>query len=163
MYGLFYKTTFVEWLSFTNFEIMASKSKVCFFFEHKKFTLKNREALKFFIESLFRKEKRKLESLNYVFCTDKRLLEINRQFLQHNFYTDIITFDLSESKATKAEVYISIDRVKENATTLGSSFKNELHRVIFHGALHLCGFGDKTDKQVKQMRDKEDFYLSKYF
>lgn len=140
---------------------MASKSKVCFFYEHKKFTLKNRNVLKVFIESLFKKEKKKLGSINYIFCTDKRLLDINRQFLHHNFYTDIITFDLSESNITKAEVYISIDRVKENAITLGSSFKNELHRVIFHGALHLCGFGDKTPKQVKQIRDREDFYLSK--
>lgn len=117
--------------------------------------------MKSFIESLFKKEKRKLGSINYIFCTDKRLLEINQQFLQHDFYTDVISFDLSESNTIIAEVYISIDRVKENAMNLGSPFKRELYRVIFHGALHLCGFEDKTAKQVKQIREKEGFYISR--
>jgi probable rRNA maturation factor len=142
---------------------MASISKVCFFFEHNGFTLQSRTMLKHFIETLFKKEKRKLESINYIFVSDKRLLEINRQFLNHNYFTDIITFDLSEGSSTQAEVYISIDRVRDNAKQLGSSFKSELHRVIFHGALHLCGFGDKTDIEKKEMREKEDYYLVKYF
>jgi probable rRNA maturation factor len=139
---------------------MPSKSKVCFFFEHNKFTLKKRNALKTQIETLFKKEKRSLESINYVFCTDKALLKINQQFLHHNYYTDIITFDLSDSKDVKAEVYISIDRVKENAALLGASFKEELQRVIIHGALHLCGYGDKSKHEIKQIRKKEDYYLS---
>ncbi|HQX72742.1 MAG TPA: rRNA maturation RNase YbeY [Chitinophagaceae bacterium] len=142
---------------------MPSKSKVCFFYEYKKFSLENRGALKFFIESIFKKEKRPLSSINYIFCSDKRLLEINQQFLKHDYYTDIITFDLSDTNSIHAEVYISIERVKENAKSLGSSFKAELHRVIFHGALHLCGFRDKTKTEKEHMRQKEDVYLSRYF
>ena len=137
-------------------------TKVRFFIEHKKFSLEKRAELKAFIESLFKREKKKLSSINYIFCSDKRLLEINRQFLNHDFYTDIITFDLSESDSTQAEIYISVDRVKDNAKSLGTSFKSELHRVIFHGALHLCGYRDKTNKERKEMRVKESFYLSKY-
>lgn len=148
---------------FTNFENMRSKSKIFFFFEYRKFSLENRSDLKVFVESLIRKEKRKPGSINFIFCSDKKLLEINQQFLSRNYYTDILTFDLSETEVTQAEIYISIDRVKDNAKTWGSSFKSELHRVIFHGALHLCGYGDKTKKEKEQMKLKEDLYLSKYF
>ena len=91
------------------------------------------------------------------------ILEINRQFLKHDFYTDIITFDLSEGSSTMAEIYISIDRVKENASKMGVSFKSELHRVLFHGVLHLCGYKDKSARDIKIMREKEDFYLFQYF
>lgn len=142
---------------------MPTPSKVCFFFETKGFTLENRSALKTQIEALFRKEGMKLESLNYIFCSDKRLLEINRQYLQHDYYTDIITFDLSAGPATIGEIYISIDRVRDNAQTHETSFKSELHRVIFHGALHLCGYGDKKKEEAIEMRKREDFWLSWYF
>ena len=141
---------------------MPSKSKVYFFFEHKKFKLENRSGLKKFIETLFKKEKKQLGSLNYIFCSDKSLLEINQEFLNHNYYTDILSFDLSDSKLTEAEIYISIDRVKENARNLGISFKSELLRVIFHGALHLCGLGDKTSIEKKKIREKEDYYLNQW-
>ena len=103
-----------------------------------------------------------LQSINYIFCTDKAVLEINRQFLAHDFYTDIITFDLSDSNAIQAEIYISVDRVKDNATQLGVSFKSELHRIIFHGVLHLCGYKDKKRGEIEEMRSKEGFYLNKY-
>lgn len=138
-------------------------SKIFFFQEQKKLSLQNRKALKWFIEQIFRKEKKQLGSLNYIFVSDKRLLEINRQYLQHNYFTDIITFDLSEGPATIGEVYISIDRVKENAYQLGMSFKSEFHRVIFHGALHLCGYKDKTHSEKQKMRQKEDYYINQYF
>jgi len=141
---------------------MSSKSKVYFFFEHKKFSLKERSRLKRFIENLFKKEKKQLGAVNYIFCSDKRLLEINREFLNHDFYTDILSFDLSDSKLTEAEIYISIDRVKENARDLGVSFKSELLRVIFHGALHLCGFRDKTKAEKRKIREKENHYLQLY-
>ncbi|MGQ0737998.1 MAG: rRNA maturation RNase YbeY [Bacteroidota bacterium] len=142
---------------------MPSLSKVCFFFEQRDFSLKNRTSLKIFIESIFRKENKKLESLNYIFCSDKRLLKISRQYLRHDYYTDIITFDLSISFPIEGEVYISIDRVRDNTRTLGVSFKSELHRVIFHGALHLCGYSDKTKPEKKRMRKREDFCLLSYF
>jgi rRNA maturation RNase YbeY len=89
-------------------------------------------------------------------------MEINRQFLSHDFYTDIITFNLSESKVIQAEIYISTDRVKDNAFQLGVSLKSELCRVIFHGVLHLCGYKDKSKEQKVEMRGKEEFYLAGY-
>ena len=149
---------------FTNFEIMpsSSKSKVCFFFDGIKVPINNRTRLKKFIEDIFRAEKRKLIGLNYIFCTDKKLLEINRQFLKHDYYTDIITFDLSENSAIIGEIYISVERIKHNSRILKEYFSNELLRVIFHGALHLCNYKDKTTSQIKIMRAKETFYLEKY-
>ncbi|MBL7743491.1 MAG: rRNA maturation RNase YbeY [Chitinophagaceae bacterium] len=142
---------------------MTSKPKVCFFFEKKFSGLNNRTKLKTFIEYLFQREGRTLLNINYVFCSDKRLLEINRQYLNHDYYTDIITFDLSENESTEAEVYISIDRVKENAHQVGASILQELHRVMFHGALHLCGYSDRSMSEKSTMRAKEDKYLAKYF
>ena len=150
---------------FTNFENMPlyiSKSKVCFFFQGVKVSLAKRTQLKKYIQSVFKKEGKELQSINYIFCTDKAVLEINRQFLAHNFYTDIITFDLSELNTIQAEIYISVDRVKDNAAQLGVSFKSELHRVIFHGVLHLCGYKDKKRGEIEEMRSKEEFYLNKY-
>jgi probable rRNA maturation factor len=141
-----------------------SKPGVYFFFQHKKVALANRSDLKRFIITLFKKEKTELASLNYIFTTDKELLEINRQYLNHNTYTDIITFDLSnKAKPKQGEMYISYDRIKENAKTHSSTIKQEFHRVIFHGALHLCGYRDKTAVDKKKMREKEGYYLNKYF
>jgi len=135
-----------------------------FFFLEQNISLANRKALKEFIEALFIKEKKKLAALTYIFCSDEYLLQINRSHLNHNYYTDIITFDLSESSKTiTGEIYISTDRVRENAADLGVSIKEELHRVIFHGALHLCGYKDKTLRDAKQMRLAEDKYLAAYF
>ncbi len=141
-----------------------SKPGVYFFFQHKKVALTNRSDLKRFIISLFKKEKTKLASINYIFTTDKELLNINKQYLKHDTYTDIVTFDLSDkAKPKQAEIYISYDRVKENAQTHSSTISKEFHRVIFHGALHLCGYNDKTPADKKKMREKEDYYLDKYF
>ena len=150
---------------FTNFEKMSftsSKSKIFFFFDGVKFNLIKRAKLKKYIQSIFKTEGKKIKSINYIFCTDKILLEINRQFLTHDFYTDIITFDLSETDVIQAEIYISIDRVNDNALQLGVSFKSELHRVIFHGVLHLCGYKDTNKTEKNKMRGKEEFYLKKY-
>ncbi|MBM3416860.1 MAG: rRNA maturation RNase YbeY [Bacteroidetes bacterium] len=141
---------------------MASLSKVCFFFERSNFSLGSRRRLKSFIESIFKREGKELGVLNFIFCSDNKLLAINRQFLHHNFYTDIITFDLSESEQIQAEVYISIDRVRENAKNMGVSFKSEIHRVIFHGVLHLCGYKDKTKEEKKKMSNKEYLFLNQY-
>lgn len=135
------------------------------FFEHKSVRfLKNRKNLKKFLSILFVDELKCLNNLNIVFCDDEYLLSINKEFLQHDYYTDIITFDLSSDGNTiEAELYISIDRIIDNASILSSSKSTELHRVIFHGCLHLCGYGDKTESEVVLMRNKEDFYLDKYF
>jgi rRNA maturation RNase YbeY len=127
-------------------------------------SLKNRQPLKAFLQSLFKKEGVKMDSLQYIFCSDKYLLEINKQYLKHDYYTDIITFNLSDKPIpVNGEIYISIDRVKDNAQNFNTSFKQELHRVIFHGALHLCGYKDKTAKEEELMREKEDHYIRLYF
>jgi rRNA maturation RNase YbeY len=127
-------------------------------------SLKDRQILKAFLRSLFKKEGTKLDSLRYIFCSDKYLLEINRQYLNHDDYTDIITFNLSDSPVpVNGEIYISVDRVKDNARQFNTSFRQELHRVIFHGALHLCGYKDKSSKDEKLMREKENQYLALYF
>lgn len=140
----------------------ATKPAIYFFFETP-VTLKNRTEIKKLLLSVFKKERVKLASLNYIFCTDKRLLKINQDFLKHDYYTDIITFELNpKGQPIEGEIYISIDRVKENALSMKTSTKQELLRVIFHGALHLCGYKDKTASEIKQIRHKEEFYLSAF-
>ncbi|MEP7163099.1 MAG: rRNA maturation RNase YbeY [Ferruginibacter sp.] len=136
---------------------------VNFYFE-KPATLKERNRLKTFIASIFKKEKKDANTISYIFCSDVYLLNINRQFLKHDYYTDIITFNLTNSSAdpTIAEIYISIDRVKDNARIQGVHIRQELHRVIIHGVLHLCGFKDKSALQKKIMRSQEDNYLRSY-
>lgn len=112
---------------------------------------------------MFAIEGKSLSEITYVFCSDEYLLELNKSFLEHDYYTDIITFDLSEENdRVVGEVYISVDRVRDNAGQIGVSFNTELLRVVFHGALHLCGYKDKrpTDKVV--MTAAEDKYLALY-
>ncbi len=128
-----------------------------------KVTLANRVALKSFIEKRVKKEGFSIETLTYVFCSDKYLLKMNKDFLSHNYYTDIISFDLSETPGNLiGEVYISVDRVKDNAKTHGTTLKEELHRVIFHGALHFCGYKDKKPADTIKMRQMEDRWLAAY-
>jgi probable rRNA maturation factor len=141
----------------------SSSPEINFFTENISITLRNRTKLKQFISSLFKKESKNLQTLNYVFCSDEHLLSINRQYLNHDYYTDIITFDLSENKnSIIGDIYISYDRIKDNAKTQNTTIKEELHRVIFHGALHLCGYKDKTKNDIKLMREKEETYLTLY-
>ena len=124
--------------------------------------LKQRRRLKLLIHQLFINEGKSIQSLNIIFCSDEYLLEINNKHLQHNYYTDIITFDLSDPTSTQitGELYISVNRVKDNSFSHHTKFSTELLRVIFHGALHLCGFKDKKTKDIKVMRQKEDEYLN---
>lgn len=142
----------------------SKKAKVFFFTNDVSTNIWNRKRLKIFIEGIFKKEGKKLESIIYIFCTDSYLLKINRDFLNHDFYTDIITFNLSEREnPIVANVFISIDRVRYNAKSLGTTINEEIHRVIFHGALHLCGYNDKSSTQLKKMRERENHYIKKYF
>lgn len=127
--------------------------------------LKDKIKLSAFLEALVHQhlEGIKKISLNYIFCSDEHLLGINQQFLQHDTFTDIITFDLSESELEiVGEIYISVDRIKENAATFKTDFTQELHRVIFHGCLHLCGFTDKRHADKLEMTKQEDACLSAY-
>lgn len=137
--------------------------KVSFQYADRKLNLAQKTTVQGFVETLFKKEKTKLAQVQYVFCSDAFLLNINRDFLQHDNYTDIITFGLSEpGEPVVAEIYISTDRVKENAAQLGHSFREEMLRVIFHGALHLCGYKDKKKAEIALMREKENFYLASF-
>jgi len=138
--------------------------KIHFYFIERQPTIRQRKRLKVFIEELFYLEGKRLVTLSYVFCSDGYLLEMNKKFLKHDFYTDVITFDLGSSKTEiEGEIYLSIDRIKENARAEAVSFENELHRVIFHGALHLCGYKDKKPSEIALMRKKEGKYLGLYF
>jgi rRNA maturation RNase YbeY len=137
--------------------------RIRFFFEGASPNINNRRKLKSFITSIFIREKKELEVINFIFTNDKTIHRINKKYLGHNFLTDIITFELSGKGAPViAEIYISCDRVKENATIHKTRFNEELHRVVFHGILHLCGYRDKTSRQKRIMRAKESDYLSKY-
>ena len=141
---------------------MTISPTIRFHFE-KKIGLKNRQTVKATLIALFKREKKTLADLNYIFVSDDRLLEINRQFLKHDDYTDIITFPLSDpGQPISGEIYISVDRVRENARDFGVLVQTELLRVIFHGALHLCGYGDKTPTQERKMRQLEEKQLSFY-
>ena len=140
-----------------------SGKNIYFFFNGVKLSLRNRRKLKEFLVSIFRWEKVKLHSLNFVFSTDKAVRSINKEFLNHDYFTDIITFCLSEKgQPVVADIYISVDRIRDNALLEKETFQRELHRVVFHGALHLCGYGDKSGEEIKRMRKREDHYLGRY-
>ena len=139
------------------------RSGIYFFKSKVHFRFSKKTAITQWIRSNIRKVHKKPGSINFVFCSDDFLLEMNKKYLKHNYYTDIITFDYSEKNIVNGEVYISIDRVKENAGLMEVSFQNELCRVVIHGVLHLLGFSDKTSSQKKQIRRKEDACLSLLF
>ena len=126
------------------------------------FKLDNEEDVSSWILKTFQLENiTKSITLTVIFCSDEALLDINQTFLNHDYYTDIITFPIEEDDENlEAELYISVDRVKDNAKNLSKNFKNELHRVIIHGVLHLCSYPDKSEEEAKIMRSKEDFYLT---
>lgn len=127
--------------------------------------LKNRRKLSAYLDSLLHSKLEGIKKirLEYIFCTDDYLLGINKEFLNHDTLTDIITFDLSETEhEVTGEIYISTERVSENGVKFGTGYDNELHRVIFHGALHLCGYTDKTKDAKQEMRNEEDKCLAAY-
>jgi len=118
------------------------------------------QSVKDWIEKAIINEALKLGDINYIFCHDAYLLEINIKYLKHNTLTDIISFDSTMGKLISGDIFISVERVKENAALYDVSFKDELHRVMIHGVLHYCGYNDKSKEDKTQMRAKEDYYLS---
>jgi probable rRNA maturation factor len=131
-----------------------------FFEEDIRFKLKDKTKVKSWVKATIEAEGYKLSELNYIFCSDQYLLGINQQYLDHDTYTDIITFDNSEKeKVITGDIFISIERIRENAKRFATGELNELHRVIIHGALHLLGYTDKTAESKKLMTGKEDQYL----
>lgn len=126
------------------------------------YKLKNKTAVRKWITDTIIAEGYKLSELTYIFCTDEYLLQINRQYLDHDTYTDIITFDNSEEdRVIMSDVFISIERIRENAGKFNVTEAQELHRVLIHGTLHLLGYTDKSPANKKKMTSKEDFYLDK--
>lgn len=125
------------------------------------FELKDEPHLKEWIKSVVVAEGFQLGDIAYVFCTDEYLHKLNVEFLNHDTLTDILSFDYSLGSEVNGEIYISIDRVKENAETFKVTFEHELHRVMVHGALHFCGHQDHSLEESTQMRAKEDYYLEK--
>lgn len=126
-----------------------------------KLKLKNKLLIKSFIARIFAEEEVAFRSVSYIFCTDEFLLKLNQEYLKHNTLTDILTFSLSNtSLPIVSEIYISIERVSENAKQLQIPFLTELYRVMIHGILHLCGYSDHTTEEKRKMRQKEDHYLA---
>ncbi len=114
-------------------------------------------------EILILKEQKIKGDITFVFCSDDYLLKLNKDYLQHDYFTDIITFDYCEKNIISGDIFISIDRIKENARQYNVTFENELQRVMIHGVLHLVGYKDKSEEEKKIMREKENFYLNKEF
>jgi probable rRNA maturation factor len=136
-------------------------SQIRFFSEDISFKLKHPIKVSSWIKVVTRKEKQSIKEINYIFCTDEYLLQLNQGFLNHKTLTDIITFDNSEGKkALEGEIYISIERVKENSLKFKTDFEDELHRVMVHGVLHLIGYKDKRPSEKALMRKKEEACLS---
>lgn len=120
------------------------------------YPLKSRTKIKQWIKQVIEAKGKKTGNITYIFCDDEYLLEVNKQYLQHDYYTDVITFDYVENDLISGDIFISTDRVRENALAFGSSETEELHRVIIHGALHLFGLKDKSEKEASQMRQAEN-------
>lgn len=126
------------------------------FYSENDFVLGDHRKYEKWIERVIASEEKKLEEISYIFCDDEYLLNLNEEFLKHDTYTDIITFDYSVGKILQGDIYISTERVRENSEEFRVSFEEELRRVIIHGVLHLCGYKDKTKEQSLLMRQKEE-------
>lgn len=114
------------------------------------------------LENLILLEEKKLGKIQYIFCDDEYLLTVNKQYLQHDFYTDIITFDYAKGKKISGDIFVSLQRIYDNATVFSNDETEELKRVLAHGLLHLCGYKDKTEEEQRLMTEKENFYLHKF-
>lgn len=117
--------------------------------------IKKRETTNW-IKSIAKNYGKKIGDISYLFCTDEKILEVNREYLQHDFYTDIITFDYSEGEQIAGDIIISLDTVLSNSENYQTDYNEELHRVIIHGILHLCGLKDKSDAEYKEMKEAEE-------
>ena len=114
------------------------------------------------LEDLILSENKKLGDINYIFCDDDYLLKVNQDYLDHDYYTDIITFDYVKANTISGDIFVSLPRISDNASALAQDFESEFRRVLAHGLLHLCGYKDKTAEEQSKMRQKEDFYIHRY-
>jgi len=133
---------------------------ISFFSEDTNYSVKNRRLLTNWVKSCIANEGKKCGDISFIFCSDDHLLSINRQYLQHDYYTDVITFDYCNGDIVTGDIFVSVDTVRENSALFNKAFLDELHRVIIHGILHLCGHGDKSDEDASKMRLLEDNSLN---
>ena len=139
---------------------MNEPSNIFFHSEEIDFNLPNQPVIIDWINKTAEQEVQTIQALNFIFCSDKYLHQINMEYLNHDTYTDVITFPyMEEGKPIEGDIFISIDRIKENAANFKSTFENELHRVMIHGTLHLFGYGDKSPQEKMKMTEKENEYL----
>lgn len=140
---------------------------ISFFVEHEKFKLNKRKLLSNWIKETIFDNNAKVGDINFIYCDDDKILHVNNEYLGHNYYTDVITFDTSDyfskKQSINGDIFISIDTVESNAKEYGSTFEEEFHRVTIHGILHLLGFNDLSDEERVVMREMENKYISKYF
>lgn len=136
---------------------------IVFFNEDIDFKFQHKNLLKKWLKKVAETEGFKMKNLNYIFCSDEYLHKINVEYLEHDTYTDIITFDNSEEESDiEGDIFVSIERIKDNSQELKTVFEDEFKRVLVHGLLHLCGYGDHTDEEEIEMRNKEDFYIQQF-
>ena len=133
---------------------------ISYFYEDTKFVFKGRQRNNRWLRLVAESEIRRMEDLSIVFCSDNYILDMNIKYLQHDYFTDIITFDYCEGEKISGDLFISVDSVRENALLYGATFEEELNRVMVHGVLHLIGYDDHTKAEQKTMREKENYYLS---
>ncbi|MBR6362880.1 MAG: rRNA maturation RNase YbeY [Bacteroidales bacterium] len=132
---------------------------VRYFFEDTDFVFKPKKINNLWLKTVAESEVKKIGQVNIIFCSDNYILDINQKYLQHDYFTDIITFDYCENDVLSGDLFISVDSVRENAVFYKTEFTDELNRVIVHGLLHLIGYDDHSDEDIKMMRSKENYYL----
>ena len=133
---------------------------ISYFFEDTDFIFKSKVLTRKWLKLVAESEIRRIGDINVIFCSDNYILDINQRYLQHDYFTDIITFDYCEGDILSGDLFISVDSVRENAIEYGTEFVDELNRVIVHGVLHLIGYDDHNDEDIAMMRKKENYYLS---
>ena len=133
---------------------------ISYYFQDTDFKFRDRRKTNEWLKLAAESEIRRIGNISIVFCSDNYVLDINQKYLQHDYFTDIITFDYCDEDRLSGDLFISVDSVRENSVEFGTDFKDELNRVIIHGLLHLVGYDDHTEKDIKLMRSKENYYLS---
>ena len=134
---------------------------ISYYFEDTDFIFKGKTLNNRWLRLVAESEIRRIGDISIIFCSDNYILDVNQQYLQHDYFTDIITFDYCEGNIVSGDLFISIDTVKDNAEHYGATFERELNRVMVHGVLHLIGYDDHSEDDITEMRSKEDFYIDK--
>ena len=137
-------------------------NKIDFYYEDCSFVYKGKIATRSWINRAVKENNKQLGLISIIFCSDNYLLKINQDYLNHDYFTDIITFDYCEGNSVSGDLFISIDMIRANAEKFGVEFIDELHRVIIHGVMHLVGFKDKTDEEAQVMRTQENYWLERF-